>query len=210
MAGRDRQLCFDARFCGPPGMVNGGLACGAIEDRLGGAAEVTLRRPLPLARALTVHDGDGTLTVLDRGSLLVEARSTAARPDLTVPAVPAETVAAVAGSAGYFADPVFPDCFVCGMNRGPGDGLRIFPGPVRGLSVWAAPWTPDRSVADSGGRVRPEVVWAALDCPSGIAAAEAAELRADTAILLGRMTAPPWRRGPRSATSAGSSPGRTA
>jgi len=41
--------------------------------------------------------------------------------------------------------------------------------------------------------VRAEVVWAALDCPSGIAAAEAAGLGGgsgwDTAILLGRMTA---------------------
>ena len=100
---------------------------------------------------------------------------------------------AAARGARYFADPVFPDCFVCGMNRGPGDGLRIFPGPVKGLALWAAPWTPDRSVADSGGRVRAEVVWAALDCPSGIAAAEAAGLGDgagwDTAILLGRMTA---------------------
>jgi hypothetical protein len=100
---------------------------------------------------------------------------------------------AAARGARYFADPVFPDCFVCGMNRGPGDGLRIFPGPVKGLALWAAPWTPDRSVADSGGRVRAEVVWAALDCPSGIAAAEAAGLGGgagwDTAILLGRMTA---------------------
>ncbi len=33
------------------------------------------------------------------------------------------------------------------------------------------------------------MVWAALDCPSGIAAAEAAGLARDTAILLGRMTA---------------------
>jgi len=36
--------------------------------------------------------------------------------------------------------------------------------------------------------VRPEVVWAALDCPSGIAAAEAAGLAPDTAILLRQMT----------------------
>jgi acyl-CoA thioesterase FadM len=33
------------------------------------------------------------------------------------------------------------------------------------------------------------VVWAALDCPSGIAAAEAAELPAGTAVVLGRMAA---------------------
>ena len=33
------------------------------------------------------------------------------------------------------------------------------------------------------------MVWAALDCPSGLAAAEAAGLAQDTVILLGRMTA---------------------
>ena len=61
--------------------------------------------------------------------------------------------------------------------------------------------TPDASVADADRKVRPEMVWAALDCPSGIAAAEAAGLGAteaaaevggagwDTVILLGRMTA---------------------
>jgi hypothetical protein len=37
--------------------------------------------------------------------------------------------------------------------------------------------------------VRPEVVWAALDCPSGLAAAAGAELANDTAVVLGRMAA---------------------
>jgi hypothetical protein len=37
--------------------------------------------------------------------------------------------------------------------------------------------------------VAPELVWAALDCPSGIAAAEAAGLGPGTAIVLGQMTA---------------------
>jgi hypothetical protein len=55
--------------------------------------------------------------------------------------------------------------------------------------LWAAPWTPDPSVVNGSGKVRPEVVWAALDCPSGIAAAEAVGLPSDSAILLGRMTA---------------------
>jgi hypothetical protein len=94
-----------------------------------------------------------------------------------------------AGRARYYADPFFAACFVCGMDRQPGDGLRIFPGPVAGRPLWAAPWTPDPSVTDDDGRVRPEVVWAALDCPSGIAAAEAAGLAQDAAILLGQMTA---------------------
>ena len=75
------------------------------------------------------------------------------------------------------------------MGRRPGDGLRIFPGPLAGTPMCAAPWTPDASVTDADGRVRPEVVWAALDCPSGIAAGDAAGLDGDTAVLLGRMTA---------------------
>jgi hypothetical protein len=60
---------------------------------------------------------------------------------------------------------------------------------VPGRSVWAAPWTPDASVAAADGRVRPDVVWAVLDCPSGIAAGEAAELPDGTTAVLGRMTA---------------------
>jgi hypothetical protein len=94
----------------------------------------------------------------------------------------------VAG-ARYYAAPVFPGCFVCGPDRTPGDGLRIFPGPVPERQVWAAPWTPGHHAAGADGRVAPELVWAALDCPSGIAAAEAADLPGGTAVLLGRMTA---------------------
>jgi hypothetical protein len=90
-----------------------------------------------------------------------------------------------AGRSPYYHDPVFPGCFVCGPARGPGDGLRILPGPVAGRGLWAAPWTPEETVAGASDRVRPEVVWAALDCPSGIAAADVAELPAGTEIVLG-------------------------
>jgi hypothetical protein len=61
---------------------------------------------------------------------------------------------------------------------------------VTGRALLAAPWTPDASLGEADGAgVRPEIVWAALDCPSGIAASEAAALSRDTAILLGRMAA---------------------
>jgi hypothetical protein len=95
----------------------------------------------------------------------------------------------VAGRARYYQDPAFPDCFVCGMRRPPGDGLRIFPGPVPGRALWAARWTPDSSVTGPDRKVRPEIAWAALDCPGGIAVAEHAELGQDTAVVLGQMTA---------------------
>jgi hypothetical protein len=190
MAASLHELFFPPRFCGPPGTVNGGFACGALAARCGGTAEVTLRRPIPPGRPLPVRrEGDGALVVLDGGTPVAEGRPVVDAPAMTAPPVPPEVAAAVAGRAAYYGDPVFPGCFVCGPAREPGDGLRILPGPVADRTVWAAPWTPGASVAEPDGRVRPEVVWAALDCPAGIAAAEAAALPDDTAALLGRMTA---------------------
>ena len=190
MAGREPEVFFEPRFCGPPGAVNGGFACGSLAALCGDAAEVTMRRPLPVGRALPMRsDGDGVLVVLDGGTALVEVRPAAAELALTAPGVLPELAEAVEGRAAYFADPAFPRCFVCGPDRAVGDGLRIFPGPVPDRSVWAAPWTPDPSFAGPDGCVRPEVVWAALDCPSGIAAGEAAGLPKDTTAVLGRMTA---------------------
>jgi hypothetical protein len=184
-------LVIRSRFCGPPGSGNGGYACGRIAAYADGPVTVTLRRPPPLATPMAVGRGsEGSVRVHHDGTLIAEAAPAPGRPALEIPGpVSVAEAEAVAGSASYYTDPVFPDCFVCGMGRGPGDGLRIFPGPVAGRPLWAAPWTPDPSVAGADGRVRPEMVWAALDCPSGIAAAEAAGLAQDTAILLGRMTA---------------------
>jgi hypothetical protein len=193
MAATSTELRIGQRFCGPPGVANGGFACGSIVALVGvAAAEVTLRRPLPLGRPLAVRgdDGGGVLLVEDGDAVLAQARPAAAEAELAAPAaVSFDESLAVAGRARYYQDPVFPGCFVCGPSRQTGDGLRIFAGPVAGHRLWAAPWIPDPSVAGAGGTVRPEVVWAALDCPSGLAAAEAARLPADTSILLGRMTA---------------------
>ena len=48
------ELRVPARFCGPPGVANGGFTGGSLAALLGGAAEVTLRRPVPLDRPLPV------------------------------------------------------------------------------------------------------------------------------------------------------------
>ncbi len=152
---------------------------------------VTLRRPPPLGTAMTVEPGaDRSLRVLHGETVIAEAAGAAVEP--TPPVTETVSMAearAAEGRSRYFEDPVFPDCFVCGPGREPGDGLRIFPGLVAGRDVWAAPWTPDASLADGSRGVGPEIAWAALDCPSGIAASEAADLDGTTAILLGQMTA---------------------
>jgi hypothetical protein len=184
-------LTIPSRFCGPPGSGNGGYVCGRIAAYLDGQVTVTLRRPPPLATPMAVERGGESSVCIHHGrTLIAEATSSPDRPALEIPGpVSMAEARAAAGRARYYSDPVFPACFVCGTDRQPGDGLRIFPGPVAGRPLWAAPWTPDPSVTDASGRVRPEVVWAALDCPSGIAAAEDADLAQDTAILLGQMTA---------------------
>lgn len=190
MTASHSELFFEPRFCGPPGTVNGGYACGTIAGLCEGAAKVTLRRPIPVGRPLAVHrDDGGAVLVLDGGTALAEARPWADGAELSAPTVAPELARVVAGSARYYTAPAFPGCFVCGPDRSAGGGLRIFPGPVPGRPVWAAPWTPDGTVAAADGRVRPEVVWAALDCPSGIATGEAADLPDGTTALLGRMTA---------------------
>ena len=170
------SLVIPARFRGPPGSGNGGYVCGRIAAYVNGPVTVTLRRPPPLDTPMTVErDSAGSVRIHHGPALIAEATSAPGSPAPEVPGpVSMAEAHAVAGCARYYTDPVFPDCFVCGMGRRPGDGLRIFPGPLTGRPLWAAPWTPDPSVASADRRVRPEVVWAALDCPSGIAAAEAA------------------------------------
>jgi hypothetical protein len=68
----------------------------------------------------------------------------------------------------------YPTCFTCGPARD--DGLGIFAGPVEGREgVFASSWTPQE--------LRPEIVWAALDCPGGWAVDDFQR----EGVLLGRM-----------------------
>jgi hypothetical protein len=176
------ELRLGERFRGPPGSANGGYACGSIAELLGGGVEVTLRRPPPLGRSLRLRPQDGGAVVHDGDELVAEARP--ATVALGVPGMvsPAQAARAASGYPLFRGHP-FPTCFTCGPDRAAGDGLRIFPGPVPGGDLWAAPWTPDPSVADRDGLVAPAVVWAALDCPGGLA------VMGDAVVVLGRMAA---------------------
>jgi hypothetical protein len=90
-----------------------------------GGVEVTLRRLPPLGRPLRLRVGDDVAVVHDGDELVAEARP--ATVGLAVPgtAAPAEARAAAARS------------------------------PLPGGELWAAPWTPDPSVADQDGLVVP-------------------------------------------------------
>ncbi|HEX6145779.1 MAG TPA: hypothetical protein VF083_03310 [Acidimicrobiia bacterium] len=176
------EVVIERRFRGPPESGNGGYSCGVVAEGVSGVATVTLRLPPPLDRPLTLS-GDGEQSTLTDGESIVgeAARSTL---DLEVPEAPGleSAMEAARGYAGFDFHP-FPGCFVCGPERAPGDGLRIFPGRVGAGDIVAAPWTPDESLRGADGTVDRRYVWAALDCPSyfGLPTAPLA--------LLGRLTA---------------------
>ena len=163
------EIVIDRRFNGPPDSANGGYVCGCLAGALGGgsAAEVSLRRPPPLEEPLRVSV-DGAGARLLAGDAVVAEGAPVPADSLGAPAGFVGLEEARAATEGSFfvsdAHP-FPTCFVCGPRRDEGDGLRIFPAPV-GDGVFAAPWTPPADLAREDGMVAPEIVWAALDCPT--------------------------------------------
>jgi hypothetical protein len=174
---------IDRRFRGPPDSGNGGYVCGLVAAAAPGPVAVRLKLPPPLEAPLTLAEADGVLRLLHGEDVVAEAR-----PDRVAVAVPAppdagEAAAASRNFAGFAAH-VFPGCFVCGPERPAGDGLRVFAGPVGDRPLVAAPWVPDASLADARGRVRPEFLWAALDCPGYFATPMAGRF-----ALLGEMAA---------------------
>ena len=165
-----------ARFNGPPGSANGGYTCGLLAAYLGGEAEVTLRVPPPLERELDVVGSDGRVELRDGETLVAEGQRASVEVDVPQPVSVAEAEAASTRYAG-FAHHAYPTCFTCGPERE--GGLGIYAGAVAGRDgVVAAPWTPTEEPA-------PEVVWAALDCPSGWAVDDFQR----EGVLLGRMAA---------------------
>lgn len=163
----DQEIRVQERFRGPPDSANGGYVCGLVAGIIGGAAEVTLRRPPPIGRPLVVRH-DGGVAFLDGEAVVAEGVSADVEVEAPEPIGLRDAVDAARRYPGFVLHP-FPTCFVCGPERNEGDGLRIFPGPVTGREIVAAPWTPDHTLAGADGRVRPEFVWAALDCPGAFA-----------------------------------------
>jgi hypothetical protein len=179
------SLTIPKRFNGPLDSGNGGYSSGAIAGFLGGPAEVTLRRPVPLDRELAVEPGShGAVRVLDGEDLIGDARP-APDLDLEVPAAPTREQARVAASRYRgLADGMFSRCFVCGRARE--DAFGVFAGEVDGRDLVASPWTPPSWTAGPEGNVLPEFVWAVLDCPTYFALYMRGELPMS---VLARLTA---------------------
>jgi hypothetical protein len=181
-------LLVPHRFRGPTTSGNGGYTAGVLAAHLpdAGAVTVTLRLPPPLETPMVVeqvrdapHDGvtPHGVTLHHGADLVAEATRATAADLVTVPPVgPDEAAEASRTYAGDRRHP-FPECFVCGTARGE-DAMGLRPGRIdhgRTACVWTV-------APDLAGR--PELAWAALDCPGGWAAPIEGR-----PMVLGRITA---------------------
>lgn len=190
-----REIIIDRRFRGPPNSGNGGYVCGAMAERLGPAAEITLMAPPPVETLLELRDGEGGVLDLWHGETRVASGQAIDGTDIEPPPPVDLARAQEAGDrTPYTADDhPLPSCFVCGSGRHD-DGLNIRVGavdPARPTELMATSWTPAAEFADPDDRVSGRIVWSALDCPSGYVAVKHAEdaggHEADILALLGRL-----------------------
>jgi len=157
---QQQPILIESQYQGLPDLAHGGYLAGTLATALGAPeAEVRLRRPVHVGRALDLARTDGEAVELrDGDTLLARAARTELSLDVPAPVSPADAEMAAAHFLGHHHH-VFPGCFVCGTARAAGDGLHLFPGPVDGRRLVAAPWVPP-----GDGLAPDELVWAAFDC----------------------------------------------
>jgi hypothetical protein len=185
MSGVGSSVSIAARFNGPQRSGNGGYAAGALAAFIGEPAEVSLRSPVPLDTELrVVTEEDGSMRMLDGETLVCEGRAAEAL-DLDVPE-PVSIDEAREAMSRYrgLIDGEFCRCFVCGRARD--DSFGVFAGRVEGRKLVASTWKPPAWAEGDDGRVRAELIWAVLDCPTYFASHMEGEL---SAAMLARMTA---------------------
>jgi hypothetical protein len=178
-----KTITVARRFCGPASSSNGGYFAGLIASLASDTLAVRLLKPPPLDADLGVFERtDGAIEVRHGDTPIGEGRR--AELKLELPPAPSyfEAVEASRRYTGFLAHR-FPTCFVCGTQRSRGDGMRIFAGPIAEQGIVAAPWVPDASLDRGDGKVRPEFMSAALDCPGYYAVTND-----DRMMLLGEFT----------------------
>jgi hypothetical protein len=161
-----KTLLVDRRFCGPATSANGGYFAGLVCGLSALTLSVRLRSPPPVDTELSVMELPGGDLEVRHGEVVV-GEAAPAELVLRPPAPPdyLEAVEASRAYRGFDTSASFTTCFVCGADRSRGDGLRIFAGALPGRDAVAAPWVPDASLDRGDGKVRPEFMSAALDCP---------------------------------------------
>jgi hypothetical protein len=183
------SIRIDRRFNGPRDSANGGYAAGSVAALIDApAAAVRLHSPPPLDTDLAAETGaDGTVTVRHGETLVATGRPAEPLGDLVPPVRPtvAEARAAMRSHFGFGRHHALSACFVCGPERAR-DGLGVHFGPLPDHpDVNGAVVLTDATLPHRDGVATPELVWAALDCPSYVPLLA----RKETISLLGSLQA---------------------
>ncbi|MEU7578328.1 hotdog fold domain-containing protein [Streptomyces sp. NPDC041068] len=188
------DLVVTELYQGYPGVAFGGYVAGLLAERATAeTVRVDFRAKTPVGEPVRLAGGPGGGALLtDRAGTALAVATPAPEAALTAPPAPSWDEAAAASEAYLAAPPLLAeedvDCFGCG-KRAPGSGLLQHCMPVPGRDMVATAWVPHASFADADGVFRPDLVWAALDCPSAAAGILLGGLRmgAVTAALTGRV-----------------------
>jgi hypothetical protein len=176
-------ISIAGRFNGPPQGGNGGYSAGLIAAAIGENVSVRLLQLVPLDHELSIAPrGAERWEVRAGDTLIATAARTSVQTDVSQSPSYLQALEASKHYAG-FTQHIFSGCFVCGTGRQRDDGLRIFAGFVPGTGVVAAPWLPGATLDDGTGKVKPEFIWAALDCPGYFAS-----FNTDTLAVLGELS----------------------
>jgi len=194
-------VTIPSRFNGPPASGQGGYSSAVVAAPLDGPAAVSLRRPVPVDEALELRverdaderAGDNAERPVARafdtaGELVAEAVQAPPLTPWDAPHVPLEAAHRARKRFAAPPDGFFDQCFVCGHSRA--DGFHVQAGPVDGTDLVASPFTAPAWTAGEDGAVRPEFVWAALDCPGYFALHHADLTRAFLVRMQSEVIAP--------------------
>lgn len=176
-------ITISKQFCGPPNSGNGGYVCGMLDRQTDYLSEVTLQKTIPLNKELNLLQEDETVKLMDGDALIAHAKPGDFYMQVPEPPTFEEAEEAAKNYAGLNGRHTFPGCFVCGPDHQ--QGMYIFAGRHEETQLYAAPWIPDRILADEQDRVKTEFIWAALDCPGYFSIVK----DQPEPFLLGRMTA---------------------
>ncbi|MBM9499067.1 hypothetical protein JWG44_02210 [Leptospira sp. 201903071] len=171
---------INEKYCGPPMSGNGGYIAGITANQIQNeAAVIKIKAPGPLNESLyysrdPISKG---IKLLSKETNLVIAE---AKEDsdffMDFPELNSSTLEGIQNPEeeylGFQKHP-FPTCFVCGPKRNHEDGMRIFSAKIKDQDgfthLHGAFWNPWKDLSDLDGKIRNEIVWAALDCPGGFA-----------------------------------------
>lgn len=161
------QILVARRFRGPADSANGGYFSGLVAACSRVPVTIRLHAPPPLEVPLPVSPEEaeaveGALRVSHGDRLIATTRPASALDvGLREPPTYAQALEASALCADQHLN--YAECFVCGRTRDRGDALRLQPAPWQ--DGVAAPWIPHASLDAGDGKVAPQFMSAALDCP---------------------------------------------